>query len=144
MVRFLVVDDDHSAVKALTALLCDDGYVVTSCTTGADAVKALSSESFDAVVTDLEMPHVDGHDVIRATRERLPSACLVVVTGQAKEHSEALADAGTCIVSDKPMDYAEVAQAIAECRARGGPGPHGRCHLRSSASEPASVTLRRR
>jgi DNA-binding NarL/FixJ family response regulator len=78
------------------------------------------------------MPHVSGHDVVRATRERLPAACLVVVTARADDHAQELTDAGVCVVAGKPMDYAAVTKAIASCRARGGPGPHGRCHLRSS------------
>ncbi len=144
MARFLVVDDDSSAVKAMTQLLADDGHAVAPFTAGSEAVKALASESFDAVVTDLEMPNVDGPAVVRATRARLPTACLVVVTGQAREYEKTLAEAGTCIVADKPLDYAEVTKAIAECRARGGPGAHGRCHMRSRHHDPTLAPLRHR
>ena len=66
MPRFLVVDDDPSAVTGMTQLLTGDGHEVAPFTGGADAVDALSREPFDAIVTDLEMPHVDGHAVVRA------------------------------------------------------------------------------
>lgn len=144
MARFLVVDDDHPTVSGMTRLLLDDGHHVAPFTTGADAVHALSGDRFDAVVTDLEMPHVDGHEVVRATREHQPDACLVVVTAKADEHRQTLVDAGACIVADKPVDYAEVAQAVAECRARGGPGAHGRCQMRSRAGGTHLIRLRRR
>jgi DNA-binding response OmpR family regulator len=130
MARFLVIDDDHPTVVAMTRLLSDDGHTVSPFTAGAEAVEALSRESFDAVVTDLEMPHVDGREVVRVTRERVPEACVVVATARAGENERTLLDAGACIVTDKPLDYEAVTKAITECRARGGPAVHGRCHMR--------------
>jgi CheY-like chemotaxis protein len=143
MARFLVVDDDHSTVRGLTRLLSEDGHDIAAFTTGAEAVEALSRDSFDAVLTDLEMPHVDGHEVMRATRERMPTACLVVVTAKAEQNAQELADAGACIVADKPMDYAGITKAVTDCRARGGPGAHGRCHLRSPHAPPLTQLRRR-
>jgi CheY-like chemotaxis protein len=144
MARFLVVDDDHSAVRGMTKLLTDDGHEVAPFTSGADAVTALSSEAFDAVVTDLEMPHVDGHEVVRATREHHPTACLVVATANvdAANHDK-LAEAGACLIADKPIDYEEVTSGIRECRARGGRSPH-HCHLRSRAGGVRLTPLRRK
>lgn len=144
MARFLVVDDDASSVKAVAQLLTGDGHDVSPFTTGADAMRALSSESFDAVVTDLEMPHVDGHEVVRAARRHQPHACLVVATARAEEKCTDLVDAGVCIVADKPFEYEEITKAVADCRARGGPGAHGRCHMRSRPHGHQLVPLRRK
>lgn len=144
MVRFLVVDDDHITVKGMTRLLTQDGHDVAPFTAGADAVEALQRECFDAVLTDLEMPHVDGQAVVRVTRERSPRACLVVVTARAEEKGQELADAGACMIVDKPLDLEGVTKLISECRARGGPGAHGRCHQRSHRGEPTLTKLRRR
>ena len=83
MARILVVDDDPCTVTALTRLLASDGYEVVGFTTGADAVAALSRETFDAIVTDLNMPRVDGRAVVAAAREHFPTACVVVVTAEA-------------------------------------------------------------
>lgn len=131
MPRFLVVDDDPAVVGGMTHLLRDDGHSVAPFTCGADAVHALSQGSFDAVVTDLEMPHVDGHAVVRAAREHQPHACLIVATSRPEERRDELVGAGACIVSDKPFAYDAVTKEIADCRARGGPGHHGRCPMRS-------------
>jgi CheY-like chemotaxis protein len=142
MPKFLVVDDDRSTVSAMARLLSDDGHQVAPFTAGAEAVDAISRESFDAVVTDLEMPVVDGHAVVRAARQRLPESCLVVVTARADETQKSLVDAGVCIVMDKPVDYDGVTKAVADCRARGGPGAHGKCHLRSRALTSEPIPLR--
>lgn len=144
MARFLVVDDDHITVRGMTRLLTDDGHDVSPFTTGADAVAALARESFDAVLTDLEMPHVDGHAVVRVTRKHSPHACVVVVTGCAEEQAQQLVEAGACIIVDKPLDLDGVAKAITECRARAGPGAHGRCHAQTARSGQALTKLRLR
>jgi CheY-like chemotaxis protein len=143
MARFLVVDDEPGNVDGLSRLLSADGHEVDSFTEGADAIEALSCGSYDAVMTDLEMPDVDGHTVVRVTRERNPHACVVVVTGKAAEHHERLVEAGACIVTDKPLDYEAVMQAIGECRSRGGPGLHRKCHVKSKGHGPL-LPLRRR
>jgi CheY-like chemotaxis protein len=131
MPRFLVVDDDPAAVASVSTLLVDDGHTVAPFTRGAEAVDALARESFDAVFTDLEMPHVDGHAVVRAAREHQPHACLVVATAKGPEGWADLVKAGACIVADKPFDYETVTTEVTSCRARGGPGASGRCHMRS-------------
>ncbi len=143
MPRFLVVDDDPAAVKGMSRLLTDDGHTVAPFTAGAEAVAALSGGSFDAVVTDLEMPHVDGHAVMRAAREHQPGACLIVATARGHEKWADLVRAGACIVADKPLEYDAVAKEVADCRARGGPGHHGRCHMRARPHGHQLVPLRR-
>ena len=135
MTRFLVVDDDPLAVKGLARLLGDEGHEVVSHTDGANAVRAVKQGVFDAVVTDLEMPAVDGHAVVKAAREHQPNACLLVTTTRGADHA---VDGDVCIVLQKPITYEVMVSTVNECRARGGP-VHGRCHLRSTPSERASV-----
>lgn len=142
MPRFLVVDDDPAAVNGMSHLLIGDGHTVAPFTRGTEAVEALSRESFDAIVTDLEMPHVDGHAVLRAAREHQPHACLVVATARGLEKWPDLVQAGACIVADKPIEYDAITTEITACRARGGPGHHGRCHMRSRPHGHQLVPLR--
>jgi CheY-like chemotaxis protein len=144
MARFLVVDDDPASVKGIALLLIDDGHEVVQFTAGADAVEALSRETFDAIVTDLEMPYVDGYEVMRAAREHNPRACLVVASACAPEQCQSLVDAGACVVADKPFAYDEVAKAISDCRAQGGPDGHGRCAVRSRPSGEQLVAQARK
>jgi CheY-like chemotaxis protein len=144
MARFLVVDDDESTVKGMTRLLTSDGHDVAAFTAGADAINALERQPFDAVVTDLDMPHIDGHEVVRAARQHQPDACVVVVTARADETQAALAEAGACIIANKPVDYDDLTKTIAECRTSGRPGAHDRCSMRSRTGGPKPLRLRRR
>lgn len=143
MLRFLVVDDHHSAVKGLTQLLTEDGHAVCPFTGGAEAIDALERQPFDAVVTDFEMPDVDGLAVVRAARVHHPRACLVVVSEMADQHEQALAAAGACIIADKPLDYDAMTRALTECQTRGGPGAHGHCYMTGRLPGPARVRTRR-
>ena len=129
MGRILVVDDDHTTVEAMATLLGQDGHEVEAFTSGKEAIAALrSGRSFDVVVTDLEMPVVDGATVIRAARESSPNAC-IVVTDQGATAPRDLENAGACLVLEKPIEYEAVHHAIAACRAVGGhAGP--RCAMR--------------
>jgi len=140
MGRFLIVDDDDVVVFGLTELLICDGHSVAPFTAGAPAVDALQRESFDVVVTDLDMPGVDGFTVARAARERHPDACVVIVTAKAEHAANVLTDAGACIIAHKPLDYDELTRAIADCRARGGPRALAPC---SEESGDASVVRMR-
>lgn len=141
--RFLVVDDDTASVKGLSQLLIFDGHDVASFSRGADAIETLAREGFDVVVADLEMPRVDGHAVVQAARAHQPGACIVVATVRAHEAYDPLVCAGVCIVAEKPLEYAEMMKHVVECRARGGPGLHGRCDMRSRQYGHQLVPLRR-
>lgn len=130
MGRFLVVDDNPTQSSGLARLLTMDGHDVKAFTAGVDAVEALSKFGFDVVLTDLDMPEVDGHAVLRTCRDKQPQACLVVVSGRAAQMQSALAESGACLISDKPLDYDAVLRAISDCRARQGSSTPHVCHVR--------------
>lgn len=106
MKRILVVDDDHGAVQALQVLLELDGYSVDALESSTVALERLTSEQYAAVVTDLEMPLVNGVDVVRAAKRNWPATRVVVVSAYA--HSPAADKAiseGADRVLGKPLDY---------------------------------------
>lgn len=131
MPKFLIVDDDSSTVHALDQLLKGDGHEVHAFTNGQDALNALAQYAYDAVLTDLEMPEVNGSAIVQSARKHHPAACIVVNTGRVK--LTVVEDA--CHVFKKPLDYDAVARAIAACRATHGPGLHGQCYLKLAHAE---------
>jgi DNA-binding NtrC family response regulator len=80
MAHLLVVDDEPSARTTLALLLRKRGYRVTEADTVGAAVKLLSDERFDLLVTDLRMPDGDGLDVLRAARAQAPDADVILLT----------------------------------------------------------------
>lgn len=75
MNRILIVDDKEMMRDSVATTLVRKGYVVVTASSGADAIDKLSKRTFDAVITDLQMPEMDGLDLleeIRKTDEQLP------------------------------------------------------------------------
>src|SRR6266566_4990463 len=73
--KLLLIEDDASAASALRRVLADEGYDVSMVARGDDALGQAEQGSFDAVITDLKLPGLDGMELVRrlhATKPRLP------------------------------------------------------------------------
>src|ERR1035437_4771947 len=80
MSKILVVDDEPSMRRILKANLRMDSHVCIEASNPAEAVKLLSEEDFDVVITDQKMPGGTGLDVLRAVREGDPTTSVVFLT----------------------------------------------------------------
>ena len=66
--RIMVVDDDRLGRSLLATLLGNDGYQVTEAGGGDDALIKLRQNQFDAIITDLRMPGMDGATLAKHVR----------------------------------------------------------------------------
>ena len=80
-VRILLVEDETNMVRTLTKILQRKGYVVDAACTGAEALDRLASHEYDLVITDLNMPVMDGMQLLRSMRERQLNPATIVLTG---------------------------------------------------------------
>ncbi len=85
--RLLVVDDSPLTRELLVSLLESVGYEIVQAADGAEALERLAKEVVDAVVTDLEMPKVDGLELTRRLKVHptLRSLPVVIVTTRGSE-----------------------------------------------------------
>jgi two-component system, NtrC family, response regulator HydG len=82
--RILVVDDDPFTGRFLTHLLGDAGGFEVTCTTDpATALLRASTDRWDLVLTDVEMPGMSGLELLQALRRAAPDLPVVVITGHA-------------------------------------------------------------
>lgn len=88
----LVVDDSMSIRKFLAGLLMQQGYEVEMAKNGYNALEKLNQRDFDLLITDLEMPHLSGYELIEQVRqeEQWQKLPIVVLTGRASKHIEQL------------------------------------------------------
>lgn len=80
--HILVVDDERLWLRSLDALLRQAGYAVSTALGGREAIRRLQSEDFDLVLLDLNMPQVNGLDVLAYLRDRGLDCCAVVISGE--------------------------------------------------------------
>jgi DNA-binding NtrC family response regulator len=76
----LVVDDDADLGKVLVALLASQGYTGEHVASGAQALARIEARPFDAVLTDLRMPDMDGMAVLAEVRRRWPALPVILLT----------------------------------------------------------------
>jgi DNA-binding NtrC family response regulator len=81
--RLLLVDDKPELLKSLAELVGLHGYHATEALGGKAALEALESQEFDAVLLDLIMPEVNGHDVLEFAAAHNVAAKIIVVSGDA-------------------------------------------------------------
>lgn len=80
--RILVVDDDEATRELLRDYLGDAGYDVAVAVDGRQACRVLGAFRADLVITDLEMPRMDGLDLIRWLRAERSTCPILLVTGR--------------------------------------------------------------
>lgn len=81
--RILLVEDDEDAREQLQRLLRSDSQlIVEGVGDGEQALKALASQPYSIVITDLRMPGFDGMDLIREVQEKRLPVTVIVTTGQ--------------------------------------------------------------
>jgi DNA-binding NtrC family response regulator len=82
-IRVLLVDDEEEFVETLAQRLEVRDLDVTTALSGADALERLDHGEIDVVVLDLQMPGVDGIQVLRKIKEQKPLIEVIMLTGHA-------------------------------------------------------------
>ena len=113
MTRILVVDDERASAEGLRMLLCSDGYDVVALQSAVAARDMLARESFDAVITDLEMPELHGTEIVAAARAKDPRMPILVVSAYTTSPAGAMAlKNGACKLIAKPIEYDDLADVL--------------------------------
>ena len=77
--QILIVDDDPQALELLAFILEHEGYQVTSATNGQEALQLMRSGRFRLVVSDWEMPGMNGVELCRNIRQRGFSSYVYII-----------------------------------------------------------------
>jgi chemosensory pili system protein ChpA (sensor histidine kinase/response regulator) len=115
--RVLVVDDSLSVRRAIASLLEDHGYEIALARDGIEAVKAMEAARPDVLLTDLEMPNMNGLELTAHVRSRAELAYLTVIMITSRsmdKHRRQAMSAGVNIFLNKPFSDHELLQHVAE------------------------------
>jgi len=112
--RILVVDDQESMRVLLQDLLEAVGYDVTLAEGGREALEILAEKSFDLVLSDLNMPGMDGTALLGEIKNRYPELPVVIITGYGTFHTEkrVMREGASGYIS-KPCTLAKIEKTLA-------------------------------
>jgi two-component system response regulator PilR (NtrC family) len=79
----LVAEDENTIRESLSEVLRDEGYEVTAVGDGDAAIRALDTQEFDCVISDLRMPGADGLAVLSRARDVAPQTFVLLMTAHA-------------------------------------------------------------
>jgi len=123
--RVLLVEDDPDNREAMVSLLSLAGIATTATDCGAAALREFGAgDAFDLVLSDLDLPDMDGWAVAREIHARAPSMCIALITGWALEVDAAeVRRRGVDLVIKKPIDPPQFVGAIEKLLQPGGRSP---------------------
>jgi DNA-binding NtrC family response regulator len=104
--RILVVDDEPMMADSLKQNLAEEGYMVDTAATGAEAIELFDRGGHHLAICDLQLPDMDGLGVLRHMKDTHPSTEIIVVTGYGTvARAVEATKAGAFYFVEKPFDF---------------------------------------
>ncbi|MEO6953591.1 MAG: EAL domain-containing protein [Polyangia bacterium] len=111
--RILVVDDEPGLARAVAKLLNHAGFITETADNGVAAMERLDGEPFDALISDIAMPGLDGIGLLRQVRERDAELPVLLMTGSPSIDTAARAvELGALRYLTKPVDPEELVKCV--------------------------------
>ena len=110
--RVLVVDDETFILDTAAEVLETAGYEIVAAAHGEEALSRIEREPFDAIVTDLVMPGMDGIELIRTVRAQGRDVPIVATSGMAGEKARDALEAGADAFVAKPYTADQLRSAV--------------------------------
>lgn len=111
--HILVVDDEKDTCLLLNQVLEREGYIVDSANSGVEALNILKKKKINLVITDLNMPEMDGLTLIREARKLKTKAKFIMMTayGEIETYLDAI-NMGAFDYLNKPMEISDIRKAV--------------------------------
>ncbi len=111
--QLLVVDDDRAIQTLLSRTLSLMGYDVNLAGNGLEGMDLFLKGSYDLVITDLQMPLMNGWELSRLVKERSPKTPVIVITGSCDDnHWDKLKMNGVDAIIPKPFKLKEIGKTV--------------------------------
>ena len=107
--RILVVDDEPMMADSLRQNLAEEGYTVDTAANGAEAIELFDRGGHHLAVCDLQLPDMDGLEVLRHMKDARPATEVIVVTGYGTvARAVEATKAGAFYFVEKPFDFEQM------------------------------------
>jgi two-component system, response regulator, stage 0 sporulation protein F len=107
--KILIVDDEENARIGLSKLLCQEGYEVDSVANGFEALEFLRRKKVNLIISDINMPEMNGLIFLRELNRHYPSTHVIMITayGGVESYLEAI-NLGAFEYINKPVKLDEL------------------------------------
>ena len=122
MANILIAEDEEPVRELVARALADQGHRVTATADGTEALETLQTQSgaFDLLLTDIQMPGMDGIALALAVARDFPKIPILLMAGYADQRERAAGlESLICGVVAKPFNLAEIRSAVASALAHG-------------------------
>jgi DNA-binding NtrC family response regulator len=134
----LVIDDDVSMLELMKLQLTDKGFDVMTAARGAQGVELIQENDFDIILTDLNLPDINGIDMVKKAKELSPNTEIIMITGHGSmEKAIEATKAGAFFYVEKPVEFEELIILIEKAIERKQQAGEIR-ELRGKLSKPAA------
>ncbi|RMD96369.1 MAG: sigma-54-dependent Fis family transcriptional regulator, partial [Deltaproteobacteria bacterium] len=114
--QILVVDDEAVACESISYYLGQKGFAVKTAAGGREALRILREGFGDIVITDINMPAMNGLELTRQVRRNFPDVEIMLITGFSSEETVLQAlKAGAADFFKKPVNMRELTAALYRC-----------------------------
>jgi len=118
MKRILIVDDEPYVIRVMRLALERRGYQVDAAANGMQALEYLEQQQPDVMITDIDMPQMNGKDLCMKVNSQLPDRCfhIIVLTARAElEHREWSAKIPGLDFMEKPVSIRQLLSQLDAC-----------------------------
>ena len=113
MYSILIVDDEPNYLVVLSELLRDEGFEVFTAASGEEGLRVVKDVDLDIVITDMQMPGMDGMRLLQHIKEINKELPVLMITAEAKkENIIAAAQAGANGYIVKPFTAATLGEKL--------------------------------
>ena len=112
-INILAVDEDKGIQQFISDTLTDEGFNVQTANNGLEALERLNKHTFDFVLTDLDMQHMNGMELLEEIQSKNCKTCVIIMTGSDSITSAVQAiKKGAYDYLTKPLDAASILATI--------------------------------
>lgn len=141
-IRVLLVEDALDQALLVRAMLGGGLYEVTHTQDGMHGVELFQTREFDVVITDLNLPGMDGFDLTRELKRRRPDVPVVAATGYSSPgYSDSAYRAGVDAILRKPLEQQPLLDQLRELLPELHPAPEQPPNVFALGARPGDVTM---
>lgn len=80
--RLLIVDDQEEILLLIKDILTNEGYLIDTATSGSNALPLLVDNKYDLIISDINMPHLNGEELLNICNKQFQDSPIILITGQ--------------------------------------------------------------